>query len=170
MPTPDNLRPLDRRVEPLRHDSQQQEIRYNTDGSWFLAKKFYNVSGGATVVGRPYRRTNTGADLNNPQISALAALAAVYQDVVVALEAVANNAWCWCAVYGDVDCGVEGTTDVAAGDFLRVVAATSTTGLVVEAAATTKTVNTLATAKAAQAANSVVNVRVHLHGDRAVLS
>ncbi|MGH7472451.1 MAG: hypothetical protein ACREJW_00760 [Candidatus Methylomirabilales bacterium] len=169
MPHPDNLRPLDRRVEPLRHDSQPQEVRYNSDGSYYIAKRYFNVTGGATVVGRPYRRTNTGANLNNPQVSALAALAAVYQDVVVALEAVANNAWCWCAVYGDVDCGVEGTADVAAGNFLRVVAATSALALVVEAAATTKTVNTVATAKAAQAANSVVNVRVHLHGDRAVI-
>lgn len=167
MPRPEQLRPTSHRIEVVRSHGQEQETRFNSDHSYYLAHRFLNATGAATVVGRPYRRTN--AQTNNPQISALAELTGVYQDIVVAVEAVPAGGWCLCAVYGEVDAAVDGTTDVAQGDLLRPHPSSSTVALVREATANVKTAATVATARAAQAANSPVVVRVHLHGDRVTM-
>ncbi|MGH7472450.1 MAG: hypothetical protein ACREJW_00755, partial [Candidatus Methylomirabilales bacterium] len=98
MPRPDQLRPTSHRVEVVRSHGQEMETVFNSDHSYYVAQRFLNATGAATVKGRPYRKTE-GQD-NNPQVSVLAELTDVYQDIVVAVEVVAAGEWCFCAVYG----------------------------------------------------------------------
>lgn len=125
----------------------------------------YNNTGGATVVGQCGLLEYTGLGTTNPQIVALAAKTAIYYHLVVAMEAVAAAGGVWCAVQGPADILVEGTTDVAVGDFLKAVAGTSTTALIKDG--TTKTEDSYAIAHAAQAANSAVLTKCYLIGEKA---
>ena len=142
------------------------QMRTNSDGTEFLAVKLYNGTGAACVVGAPYIVTFDGDEETNPKVATVASLA-VYQHVVVALEATAAAAWGWFAIQGTVALtAVEGTTDVAKDDFLKIVTATSAVSMIKDAA--TRSTASFAIACEAQAANSVVNIRCFLLGDRAL--
>ena len=67
-----------------------------------------------------------------------------------------------------MDALVEGTTDVAAGDFLKIAQATSTTGYLKDG--TSKTTSSHAIAHAAQTANSNVAAKVYLIGEPALVA
>lgn len=125
----------------------------------------YNATAAAIVVGQCVLIEYTGLPGTNPQAIALAAKTAIYYHLAVALEAIADLGKGWFAITGPVDALVEGTTDVAIGDFLKVTAGTSSTGLIKDG--TTKTEDSYAIAHAAQAANSNVLTKVWLIGDEA---
>lgn len=155
-----------RRVIAPRHSSLLGDKKYNSDnGTPFWVCKVYNGTGSALVANRPYMLTFAGAATTspNPQVTALAASGSARQ-IVIAHEAIPNGEWGLVCYQGYHDCGVEGTTDVAAGDYLLVSAGVSTTGLVKDG--TTLTNASVAIAMEAQAANSVVDKRVFLIGDR----
>lgn len=161
-----NSPPMTRGVHLPRHASLKKETRYTSDNMPYQVAKVYNGTGSALVANRPYLVTYAGSSVTveNPRVTALAAVAGPYQ-VVIAEEAIPNGEWGWVCFQGYHDCGVEGTTDVAAGDFLKVAAGTSTSGLVKDG--TSRTVESVAIACAAQASNAVVDKRVFLLGDLA---
>lgn len=132
-----------------------------------LAIRLYNATGGAMVKGRVYKLAFDGDEETNPSAVAVVTLASVYQNVVVALEDVAATSWGWFAFQGYCDAFVEGTTDVAKDDFLTCNDATDDDAFIGDT--TTRTVNSMAIACAAQAANSAVLTQVYLFGDRAII-
>lgn len=82
-------------------------------------KWLFNDTGGAAVLGRPYVIRYKGGGEKPLCIAALAASPAdTPEEICVAIEAVANNAWGYFAVEGYVEALVEGTTDCTAGDYL----------------------------------------------------
>jgi hypothetical protein len=125
----------------------------------------YNNTGGATAMGQVGLIEYTGLSTTNPQLIILAAKTAIYYHIAAAMEVVAAAAGVWCALMGPADILVEGTTDVAVGDFLKAVAGTSTVALIKDG--TTKTEDSYAIAHAAQAANSAVLTKCYLLGEEA---
>jgi hypothetical protein len=124
-------------------------------------KRVFNNTGGALVTGAVYM-VAYGAAGKNPQIIACAAVTANCY-VCVATEAAADQTWTDVVMEGVVDAMVEGTTDVAAADFLKIVAATDADAFIKDG--TTKTTDSFAIALAAQAANSAVLTKVWLTGE-----
>lgn len=156
--------PQTRALQLPRHESLKAETRYNDDNTPYQVVRLYNA-GSALTANRPYLVTfaGTAVTTENPRVTALADTGDTPACVVVAMEAVGATSWGWFAFQGYVECGVEGTTDVAAGDFLLVSAGVSTTGLVKDA--TTRSKRSCAIAMEAQASNAVVTTRVYLLGD-----
>lgn len=131
--------------------------------------KFYNNNtGGTTTVGQTYLVKTVGVANFSPQIvtassaiSGLASTDSVQIRVAVALEAVAASGWVKCAIEGYVDALVDGTTDVAIGDFLKFAPATKTTPIKDGAAETLKS---FAVACEASTANSANMTRIKMTG------
>jgi hypothetical protein len=165
-----NNPPQTKAIDLPRHQSLKAETRYNSDNTPFQLVKLYNGTGGALVANRPYLITfaGTSTTVQNPQVTALAAQAGVQNHVVIAHEAVGIGEWGFFCYQGYHDCGIEGTTDVAAGDYLLVSDGVSTTGLVKDG--TSRTQQSCAIACEAQATNSVVDKRVYLFGGPALTS
>ncbi len=159
-----------RRVSSPRHPSLVGDKRYNSDGTPFWVCRVYNGTGGALVANRPYMISFEGAAATtaNPQLTALAAQTGVPNQIVIALTTTANGEWGDVVYQGYHDCGVEGTTDVTADDYLKVDAVTSSTGLVKDS--TSRTAQSCAIAMAAQTTNSVVDIRVYLVGSEVLTS
>lgn len=160
-----NNPPQSKKIDLARHPSLKGETRYNSDNQTpFQIVRVYNGTGGALTANRPYLLTfaGTSTSAENPRVTALAAQAGVQNHVVIAHEAIADASWGWVCYQGYHDCGIEGTTDVAAGDYLLVSAGVSTTGLVKDG--TSRTQQSCAIACEAQATNSVVDKRVYLFG------
>lgn len=88
---------------------------------------------------------NTGEEATSPAIIDPAALA-VYQEVGVCLEAFDALGYGWVRVSGIVEALVDGTTDVAKGDYLESLGAISA----VKDHATVRSVNSVAVALEAQ--------------------
>lgn len=126
--------------------------------------RLINNSGGALVKNQVVLVEYTGLGTTNPGVITVAAKTPNYY-AVVATEAVAASAFSWFVFQGYVDALVEGTTDVAAGDFLGLTAATSTTGFLKDSAS--KTTKSFAIAHAAQTTNSNVAAKVFLIGEAA---
>jgi hypothetical protein len=137
----------------------------NSDGTYQSQIRLYNGTGGAMVAGRVYVLSYDGDEETNPKCGTPATLA-IYQHVVVAINATASATWDWFAIQGYVDALVEGTTDVAKDDFLEVL--NTETSFKKDGAA--KTVNSPAIACAAQAADSSVLTRVYLFGERILVA
>lgn len=160
--------PLSRRIASRKGQHLRGDLRFNSDGTPYWLARVYNGTGGALTANRPYMLTFSGASTTapNPRVTALAAAAGVPTQVVIAHEAIADASWGWVCFQGYHDCGIEGTTDVAAGDFLKIDAAVSTTGLIKDA--TSRSSASCAIACEAQASNSVVDKRVFLIGGAAL--
>ena len=94
------------------------------------------------------------------------ATSSVYQYVVVALEAIASTAIGRVQIIGECEAYVEGTTDVAAGDFLEV---TNTKNEFYKDGSSRST-NSAAIAVDAQATNSNVLSTVFLLGERVIIA
>lgn len=158
-------RPTSGTFRLARHESLKTDVRYNDDGMPYEVVRLYN-SGSALTANRPYLVTFAGSSVTvqNPRITALAAVGGPFQ-VVIATEPVAASSWGWFCYRGYYDCGLEGTTDIAAGDFVKVDAAVSTTGLIKDG--TSRTIQSVGIATEAQAANSVVNKTIYLFGEMA---
>jgi len=88
---------------------------------------------------------NSGEASTSPAILDPAALA-VYQEVGVVLEAITEAGYVWIRVAGICDALVDGTEDVAKGDYLESLAAIS----VVKDHSTVRSVNSVAVAMEAQ--------------------
>lgn len=126
--------------------------------------RLINNSGGALVKNQVVLVEYTGLGTTNPGVITVAAKTPNYF-AVVATEAVAASAFSWFVFQGYVDALVEGTTDVAVGDFLKLVAGTSSTGFIKDG--TAKTTKSFAIAHAAQATDSAVAAKVYLFGETA---
>jgi hypothetical protein len=165
-----NNPPQTKAIDLPRHQSLKAETRYNSDNTPFQLCKVYNGTGGALTANRPYLLTfaGTSTTAENPRVLALAAQAGVQNHIVIAHEAIPDASWGWVCYQGYHDCGIEGTTDVSAGDYLLVSAGVSTTGLVKDG--TSRTQQSCAIACEAQATNSVVDKRVYLFGGPALTS
>lgn len=131
-----------------------------------LEIKLYNGRGSATVAGGVYRVIFDGDEETNPAV-ATATAQTVDQWYVVSIRAVADATWDWYAIEGYVDALVEGTTDVAKDDTLKVVVGTAANAFVQDTASGVISSDTIAIACAAQAANSSVLTKVYLYGREA---
>lgn len=121
----------------------------------------YNGRGSATVAGGVYRMLRDGDEETDPRV-ATCTTQSVAQRYVVSAKIVADAAWGWFTLEGYVDALVEGTTDVAVDDTLKVVSGTAANAFVQDTAAAVPTAASLAIACAAQTANSSVLTKVRL--------
>ncbi len=129
----------------------------------FRMVRLFNDTGGATIKNAVYMVGFDGDLTQNPKIETCAAVT-VDRQLVVATEAYADQTWGWYVFAGVYDVMVEGTTDVAVGDYLKLVAATDADALIKDG--TSRTADSVAIACAAQAANSAVATKCFLFGDR----
>lgn len=89
------------------------------EGLWQKQIRVFNDTGGALVVGDCYHLTASGLPEENPKVLDFTdAGNDNYRMLVVAVEAIADQSYGWVAFAGYVDAHVEGTTDVAVGDYL----------------------------------------------------
>lgn len=102
-----------------------------------------------------------------PVTSAPVALTGYQTIGVVCQAATASGEYIKVQTKGYAEAAVEGTTDVAAGEFLEVLA---TEAAFKKDHATTRSVNSVAMAVDAQASNSAVVVSVYLFGERAIVA
>lgn len=131
----------------------------------------FNNTGAALVAGRPYVITWLGDETKNPTVAvATASLTGTVAlwSVVVALHATADQTVDDFVLEGYCDCLVNGTTDVAISDFLRLVPATQSTSLIKDAA--TMSNQSCAIACAASTANSDNTTRIYLMDVRTALA
>jgi hypothetical protein len=141
--------------------------RFNAANERRVEMRVYN-NAATTVVGRWYELAFDGDASGNPQIVTMASGATsgtatgVCKYVGVATEAVATGNWTWIVVQGYTDALVEGTTDVAKDDYLKILTSTSTVAPVKDG--TARTVGSCAIARAAQAADSAVSTAVYILG------
>jgi len=122
----------------------------------------YNATGNAVALGDVLVLTygyTAGTEVN---VTIPATNTSLYQYIVVALEAVSDAAIGRFQMSGYCEAFVEGTTDVAAGDFLEVLNANNE----FKKDGTSRTVNSVARAVEAQAENENVLVTVFLLGER----
>jgi hypothetical protein len=128
------------------------------DGTWRKEIKVFNDTGGALVVGDCYHLTVAGGlEAETPKVIAWTdAGNDNFRDLVVATEAIADQAYGWVCFAGTVDAHVEGTTDVAVGDFLMLDtnSAAGVTALITSGGAV-ETNSTVAVAQEAQATAGV---------------
>lgn len=127
--------------------------------------KLYNGSGD-TVKGGVYRVSFTGTEETQPQIVDIAAAVTVDEYYVVSLKIVPDATFAWFAIQGYVDALVDGdTTDVTAGDSLKMTAATSANALTIDQADNSVTADTIAMACEGNTGAAALK-KVYLLGDR----
>lgn len=132
------------------------------DGTGGFAVRLYN--GGSALTNKAtYMVDFDGDEETNPKITACVATT-VDVTVVVAASAVAASSWGWFFFKGYCDVLVEGTTDVAKDDYLKLLTGTTATALLKDG--TSRTTDSIAIACAAQASNSEVSTKVYLFGDK----
>lgn len=119
----------------------------------------------SSLAGQPLVLSFTGVVTTNP--SAVApATSSVYQLVVFPTAAQGSTAgFQWCQFRGDATVLVDGTTDVAVSDFLKV--ANAGTALIKDA--TSKGTTSIAIAQAARTTNSAGLLAVYLLGERVTI-
>jgi hypothetical protein len=139
----------------------------STEKTQCLVVRLYNGTGSALVAGRPYAVEATGAEATQWQVITPAALA-VYQHVVIALEATAAASFGPFAVQGFCDALVESTTDIADLDYLDVTPGTSAVAMIKDHS-TVRSTASVARACEARTDNDVGMIRVQLLGDRVIL-
>ena len=138
----------------------------DASGNYGKQIRLYKPSGAALTVSQVLRVSYVGTSPGVlPAIAAVASGTATFDRLVVAVNATVSGTFDWFWIEGFCPILVEGTTDVAAGDFLKSVAGTSTTALIKDSS-TTRSANSFAVAMAAQTANSEVAVLCYLIGDQ----
>ena len=128
------------------------------------ALTLYNGSGGEIAKGQVCLVDFAKDDLKEAKATPLSAAIAFPVLLAVATEVVADTKYGVFQTFGEVDALVEGTTDVAAGNFLKVDVSVSTTGFIKDG--TSRSAASGAIAKAAQADNSEVLTSVFLLGQQ----
>lgn len=147
-------------------DSMQRRVSRNSDGTLRHEVRLYNATGGALTSGGFYMVDYGGTTPTAPNPRVVTpATTAIMREFVVALSALADVSYGWFAYAGYVDALVEGTTDVTAGDYLKLVNAQ----LYVVKDATTISAASMARALAGQTANSAVAARIFLFGSRCTI-
>jgi len=149
----------------------KSETKRDVSGCAYRTLRVYNGTGGALTQYAMYTLSFDGDEETNPKLIANVSGASTglyYAYRVVATEAAAAAAYTDVVVWGWYTCLVEGTTDVAKDDFLKIDTSVSTTAPIKDG--TTKTTGSVAIAAEAQATNSAVAARVFLLGERAVIN
>jgi hypothetical protein len=129
--------------------------------------RLYNATGAPTVAKAVYMTNYSGNPATSPQVIACATSTPT-RELVVAAEVVATASWGWFCFAGWCDALVDGTTDVATGDFLKLTSGTSTTAFIKDG--TTITAASHAIAGAASTADSANSTLIELFGDRATVA
>lgn len=157
--------PAQRTIYPPCEQSAIRQI-CNAAGDPCTQIKLYNGTGGALTANRLYVVTlgGTTATAPNPRVAA-PATSSVQKYYVVSSAATADASYDWFTLWGYCTLGLEGTSDISAGDWLKAVNAQ--VYAVVDGAA--QTAASIGLALEAQAANSVVEKTVFLYGERCTL-
>lgn len=119
----------------------------------------------AETQGKARVITFDGDVATNPTAAACAT-SSVYQLVGIATKTTTAAGFQWYQYKGDAEALVEGTTDVAKDDFLELL----NTEVTMKKDGASRTVNSIAIAQEAQAANSDVLTNVYLIGDRVIIA
>lgn len=136
---------------------------YNSDGTYRDVIALINDTGAATVAGQVCT-VGYGASAASGLLAKTVAAVSVDVKLAVAESAISFGNVGWFCIHGWVDALVEGTTDVTAGDFLKLVAGTTTIAFIKDG--TSRTSDSGAVAMAGQTANSEVSTRVLLFDER----
>jgi hypothetical protein len=148
----------------------------NVDGTGYFAIYAFNNDAAAVAVGKVYELQVSGTTGVNPQIKKFVdGTTTIYRTGVIATKAYADQTWGWYAIQGEVPFAlVDGNTDVAAGDCLKIDTNDANGGVSVmvkdTGAWTSKTNQTIAVALAASTANSANTTRVYLLGQEALFN
>lgn len=147
----------------------------NVDGTGYWAIRAFNNDGAALAVGKMYELQIGGVDGKDPQVKKFVdGTTTIYRTGVIAVNATADQTWDWFAIKGVVPFAlVDGTTDVAIGDCLKIDtnSAGSVSVMVKSAGAwSTLTNQDVAVAMAASTADSANTTKVHLLGGPALFN
>lgn len=155
-----SAQPSSRPAYPL-VDSLQRRTGKNSDGTSYSQVRLYNATGGALTAGGWYMIAwgGTTATAQNPRVI-VPATTALMREFVVALAALADASYGWFAYSGYVDALVDGTSDVTAGHFVKLV--NGSTAVVTDGA--TYTANTVAVCLPGQTTNAPTSTRCFLIG------
>ncbi len=156
-----NDNPLDFRMVQYTDSSGNQSGKFNTQ------VKLYNP-GSAIVKGTVLMVNYTGVPSTSPQVIVTATNTPT-REIVVAPAAIATLTWDWFVIGGWCDALIEGTTDVAIGDYLKIVQATSANGFIKDSS-TVYSTGTIAVAGVVQTSNAEVLGLVELLGGRAAVA
>lgn len=154
------------------YKSETKALLPLTSGLAYRTLRVYNGTGGALTQYGCYNLSFDGDEETNPKLitnvsGATTGLYYAYR--VVALEAAASATWTDVVVWGYCQMLVEGTTDVAKDDFLKIDTSVSASAPIKDSS-TVRSTGSVAIATEAQAANSAVAIRVFLLGERAVVN
>lgn len=148
----------------------------NVDGTGYWAIYAFNNDGAAVAVGKVYELQHSGVAGVNPQIKKFVdGTTTIYRTGVIATKAYADQTWGWYAIQGVVPFAlVDGNTDVAIGDCLKIDTNDANGGVSVmvkdTGAWTSLTNQTIAIARAASTANSANTTSVYLLGKQALFN
>ena len=138
-----------------------------TNQVWQDQVRAINKTGGTLVVGGLYILSESNTAGEEWQIVTAAALASVPRTICVATTATLNNAFGDVVIRGHASALVEGTTDVAAADRLKLAPGTFADAFIKDSA---ETVSSAGKSCAAQTDNSKVLTLVILHGKDVVVN
>lgn len=141
-------------------------VRDATTGLPRREVRLYNAVGSALVAGRPYVVRYDGDEETNPNVITPVSGTLQVDRVVIAMEAVATTSWGWFCIEGYCNALVEGTTDVAKDDFLKIKVGTTAVGVIKDGTALTD--RSVGISTAAQAADAVVSTLIFLIGERVI--
>ncbi len=148
----------------------------NVDGTGYWAIYAFNNDAAAVAVGKVYELQYGGTTGKNPQVKKFVdGTTTIYRVGVIATDTTADQAWGWFAIQGEVPFAlVDGNTDVAAGDCLKIDTNDANGGVSImvkdTGAWTSLTNQTIAVALAASTANSANTTRVYLLGKEALFN
>lgn len=128
----------------------------------------YNAIGSVLVPGAVYLLAYDGDGDTNPKLAACAALA-VYQEVVVVVNATPIGAWDWFAFEGYVEASCNGATALTKDDYLKVVAGTDADAFVDNTTARTVNSHAIYSDDEGQP-SSTANRLVYLFGKAAIIT
>lgn len=133
----------------------------------------YNNTGAATVVGDVYMVTFSATLAQSPQVIVCATTTPL-RNLVVAVEVVAAGAYGWFAVAGPVNASLEATTDIVAGNFLKLTAATSALAFIQDGSSETTSSHAIAvlgiTTNGVNRPTTSIPNKVYLLGHRATVA
>ena len=142
-------------------------VMRDSNGLYRKEIRLYNAYASAIPVGHPCLIRFDGDEETNPFVvsGASASGTAVVERYCTPVVAVAATSWGWFCFEGYCEALVEGTSDVAKDDFLKLAIAT-TSGLIKDTGTQPGTANSCAIAREAQAANSAVLTDVFIIPER----
>jgi hypothetical protein len=129
------------------------------------AVRLFNDRGSACVQGGVYMVGFDATVAQNPKVETCVAETSVSRQVVVAMDATADQAWGWFFYAGYCNALVDGdATDVAAGDYLKITAGTNADAFIGNT--TSRTVDSFAIAMEANTSTEALK-KVFMLGDPA---